>query len=219
MPRIDLIITFFGAVTAAAQVFNVLDFGAVGDGKTDDTAAVGWTFGNASLASFSTVVFPSFNTKGDPARFLTGPFNMSSNQLVTIAGTVLGSTNNKDYRVVAPLAYYAGGQDAQGTGQPEWQSLVYALDVVNLTIAGGGLVDGQGAAWWACKTGNYQSAPCSGVSRPNLLRIINGVGITVHDVTFADSPSWTSHFANCTGVHVYRVNETAASDSPNTDGV
>jgi polygalacturonase len=204
--------------SSSAQVFNVLNYGAVGDGITDDTAPVAWTFGNASLVRFSTVVFPQKTKRGDAARFLTGPFNMSSNQLVIVAGTVLGSTNNADYRIVAPLPYYAGGQDAQGSGQPEWQSLVYAKDVSNLTITGGGLIDGQGAVWWACKNGDFAKAPCSGISRPNLLRIINGAGIKMYNVSLANSPSWTSHFANCTDVHVFGVNETAASDSPNTDG-
>ena len=102
---------------SSAQVFNVVDFGAVGDGKADDTRAVNWAFENASHAVYSTVLFPAKNSRGDPAQFVTGPFNMSSNQLVLVAGTVLGSTNNADYRLVDPLPYYAGGQDPMRRGQ------------------------------------------------------------------------------------------------------
>eukprot|EP01079_Euglenida_sp_SAG-EU17-18_P003064 gene3064-3611_t len=73
-----------GAVTGG--VFNVKDYGASGSGTTDDTKAVRATFSAAAVAGGGAVVFPP------PGRYLTGPFNLSSNVHVDvqIGATVLG---------------------------------------------------------------------------------------------------------------------------------
>lgn len=42
--------------------------------------------------------------------------------------------------------------------------------------------------------------------------------VTIHDITLKDSPSWTTHIAYCTNVHIYNVTVEAPWDSPNTDG-
>jgi polygalacturonase len=72
------------AASAQSQTFNVLDYGAKGDGHSDDTAAVRAAMADAAAAGGGRAVFPAGYT------FLTGAFNLSSNLAVDIAGTVLG---------------------------------------------------------------------------------------------------------------------------------
>ena len=57
------------------------------------------------------------------------------------------------------------------------------------------------------------------IFRPNLVRLINTVDITVYNVTLKDSPSWTLHLANTTNVHIYNFSALAANTSVNTDGI
>jgi polygalacturonase len=61
-----------------------------------------------------------------------------------VQGTILGSQNPTDYVLIPPLPWYGGGQDAQESGQPEWQALVHSYYANNITITGGGVIDGQG---------------------------------------------------------------------------
>ena len=51
--------------------FNVTNFGAVGNGKTMNTAAIQKTIGTASAAGGGTVLVPA-------GKFLTGPFTLAS---------------------------------------------------------------------------------------------------------------------------------------------
>ena len=81
----------------ASNVFDVTAYGAVGDGKTYDTAAI--RKAAASLlarGSGGTLLFPAGKT------YLTGSFNLSSNTHVEIqkGATVLGSTRGEDWPLV-----------------------------------------------------------------------------------------------------------------------
>jgi polygalacturonase len=74
-----------------AQVFNPMHYNARGDGKTDDTKAVRATLAAAAANKGGEVLFDKQYT------FLTGCFNVTSNVILNVKGTILASLNSDDY--------------------------------------------------------------------------------------------------------------------------
>ena len=80
-------------------------------------------------------------------------------------------------------------------------------------------MEGNGGAWWACsKSPNLAPPPCSGFSRPQLIRPTHVTGFTLSNLTLRDSPSWTVHLANVTGAVLSNFSVFAPYDEGNTDG-
>lgn len=204
---------------AAAPVFDVTQFGAVGDGKTDDTKAVRATFAAAASAGPSTVVFPSGKT------FLTGAFNLSANLVLDVSGTVLAyPTGDDGHYVLAPnLPWFGEGLT--------WQAFIHSEGADNITLLSSskqGVVDGNGALWWACGCHgpppplppNNMSAPCLGYERPKLFNPVNGTGLVVRDIVFQNSPMWNLRPSWFTDVLIENVTVLAPIGiACNTDGI
>jgi len=156
--------------------------------------------------------------------FLTGCFNVSSNTILQIDGTILGSPNSTGYVLVDPLPWY--GPDppqklaARNVAQDprEWQPLISSFGASNISILGTGVVDGQGEPWWGCAS-NMSLAPCSGYPRPHGIRLVGGSGFEIAGITVKDSPMWQVHLAFVTDVHVHDMAVLAPATSHNTDGI
>lgn len=90
----------------------------------------------------------------------------------------------------------------------------------NITIAGGGLIDGNGQAWWDCFESKppLGPAPCNGYSRPQLLRPVHVVGFELHDITIKNSPAWNIHLANVTGANLYNFSVYAPANQGESSG-
>src|SRR3569623_1257593 len=86
------LILFISSINA--QIYQVKDFNATGDGKTDDTKAVRATLDAAAKSNGGRVIFDSGYT------FLTGCFNVSSNVILDVRGTILGSADLENFAIV-----------------------------------------------------------------------------------------------------------------------
>ena len=119
--------------SAGAHRWNVADFGAVGDGKTLNTQPIQRALDEAGKEGGGTVLVP-------PGTFLTGTVFLRSGVTLDLhpAARVLGSPDLKDY------ASKAWGQHIDRT---PWHLLV-AAGVHDITIRGGGTIDGNGPAFW-----------------------------------------------------------------------
>ena len=158
---------------------NVMDHGAVGDGVHNDTAAIRKALDLAEAhvgqGGSAVVLLPS------PRVFLSGPLHMRSHTTfrVEVGATLLGSPYYDDYEyelVPGQLVTDATMPSRKG-GSKSRQSLIagarcattnangsHCVDwgrLTNVTLDGGGTIDGQGQAWWIAKD--------AGCAHPRLL--------------------------------------------------
>jgi polygalacturonase len=106
------------------------------------------------------------------ALFVTGPLALPSHTILEIApGTTLeGSSNHADYPVMEVFR------------QQGLQPLLLAKDAEDITIRGGGTIDGRGESWWPLAA--------SATSRPRLIIFDHSRHIVMENVTVKNSPSW-----------------------------
>ncbi len=191
-------------ITAPAQAapqFNVRAHGATGDGTTLDAAALQKAIDACAAAGGGEVLFP----KG---AYLTGSLELKSgvHLVLTPDAVLLGSRDLKDY--------------------PS-RKLIYASDAADISITGGGTIDGQGDAFWEKKDEPYRGSSYGGTAafnyrtlpRPSFLYFRRCRDVTLQDVTLKNSPSWTVHLLRCQDAVVEDVTIRNPLHGPNTDGI
>jgi len=173
------------------QVWDVRDYGALGDGKTMNTVALQAAIDACSQGGGGSVFFP----KGS---FLSGTIVLKDNVTLYFApeATLLGSPNAVDYPA---YSYPARNRD---TGGFEVEALIYADGAKNIGIAGPGTLEGNG------KTFPKRPVPNPDVStgmRPRLVYLKNCLYVRLRDITLRNSSGWTLHLVMCDKVFVQGV--------------
>jgi len=104
---------------------NVREFGAIGNGSVNDTLAIQKAIDKCYEEGGGRVVVPSGGV------YLTGTLVLKSNieLFVERGATILGSSNIDDYSNVSSTRYRA---------------LITACDSSDISITGGGVIDGNG---------------------------------------------------------------------------
>jgi len=174
-----------GAVAGGAfRIFNIRDYGAKGDGKTLDTAAVQATIDACTQAHGGTVLVP-------PGDFLTGTIELKSNVTLHVdaGGQLLGSG--------APEHYSAGRGIPPNNGNVV---LLFANDAENIAIEGNGTINGQGALFFTGKgdnTGPGQNRAAGYVQRPHLLILYRCRHVLVRDIFLTASAYHCARILEC----------------------
>ena len=189
------------------SIFNIIDFGAIPDGKTLNTDAIQKTVDACTKAGGGQVYVA-------PGVFLTGTLFLKDNvNLYLEAGaTLLGSTRIEDYKP---------------------RSVIVAEGANTIGITGRGTIDGQGQVFWELRnpeeiqshrrrkfgwvpTFYYQhKKQVSG----RLIRIIDCTDVHISDVIMKNSESWTLLILGCDDVNVRGVRILNPLIGPNTDGI
>ena len=166
----------FCATLAAAQPISpkaaggaicvVQSYGAKADGATLDTAAIQSAIDDCASKGGGTV-----KLAGAP-KFISAPLVLKSHITIDIAaGTTLeGSTNHDDYPEI---------EQFRDKGR---QSLISAKDSEDLTIRGGGIIDGRGEGWWEHRG--------PGSTRPRLIVFDHCKHVLMENITVQNSPMW-----------------------------
>ena len=182
-----------------AQTFDVTAFGAVGDGATDNTAAIQKAIDAAHQAGGGSVIVPAA-----AKAYLCGPLTLASAINLEIAA---GAT-------LRCLPYSAdakpGSYPIRGGSYPNF---ITANGVHDVALTGEGTIDGDGDAWWAVFRKN-KGMP----HRPFLVRLGKCERVLVAGLTFTRSPMF--HVAiNADHLTIFGITIATPDETPNTDGV
>ena len=197
--------------------FNVRDFGAVGDGKTKDTAAIQKAIDAANKSGGGRVLLT-------PGTYLSGTIYLKSNvDFHLMAGAVLYASPDKaDYNAYdfCPQNQQPGNllmtYDFTHGGH-----LVVALEQDNVTLSGRGRIDGNGKAFiYDHKNGRYLDKSEVTWRPSSMLFICECTRVHIHDLQLFNTPYWNCLLLGCEdflvdGVHVKNPLEFA----PNVDGI
>ena len=191
---------------------NVEDFGAVGDGITDDTAAI------QNAIHFC----PCNGRVRIPAgTYFVRPLVLKSHMTLELKqdAVLLGDPCEEHYPILpGEIADWATGEALQvssweGNPFPCRQSFISAHHAEDITIVGQGIIDGnaQNSTWW-------NDVKTRKIGRPKLVFLNHCENVRFHGILGRNSACWNFHPFFCKNVHFYNIAVEAPKDSPNTDG-
>ncbi len=201
-------------VTTCAETacVSVKDFGAVGDGIADDTAAIQNAINYCPPCGRVTV--PS-------GTYMVRPLVMKSDLTLELkeGAVLLGDTCEEHYPLLPGEIHDAEtGTELQvtsweGNPFPGRQSFISAHYAKNIAIVGKGIIDGnaQNSTWW----NNVKQRK---IARPRLVFFNQCENVVFHGITGRNSASWNFHPFFSRHVYFYNIAVEAPSNSPNTDG-
>nr|GEW84327.1 polygalacturonase At1g48100-like [Tanacetum cinerariifolium] len=191
--------------SSTSKVFNVMSFGAIGDGVTDDTQGFKMAWDSACDSDEpATLLVPKHYTFLIQSTIFTGSCGYGI--VFQIEGTIMAPDGPRVW--------------PKGMSMRQW--LVF-YRVNGMSLKGGGVIDGRGAKWWdlPCKPhkgphGKTLPGPCDS---PVAIRFYMSTNVTVIGLKVNNSSQFNFRFDGCHGVYVDSLTIKAPALSPNTDGI
>lgn len=168
-----------------SRVYNIVDFGAVSDGITVNTAAIQRAV--EECCENGTVYIPS-------GIFVTGSISLKSNMTLFVEkdAVLIGSDNPDDY----PIMNYR----FEGIEDVCYASLIDAYHTENLNIVGEGVINANGAALKKAELAENKG------KRGRAVCIRNSKNIYLQDITIRQSPAWCLHTIYSENITLNNVN-------------
>lgn len=194
--------------------YNVLQYGAAGDGATNDAFAIQHAIDDCAKNGGGTVVLQSGHT------FYSDSVRLRKNvELHIQKGAVLKATSELDgyirpNKLINDPATALIGNPV--TGKPSFV-FIYGYEADGCCISGGGTIDANGHAFVQRKDRYYVTGDF--YPRPTAIYIEKSNNITFKDFTVVDAPFWTLHPAGCNDVLIDRIRILNDLDVANSDGI
>jgi polygalacturonase len=216
------------------QVYNIINYGAVPDGRTSNTAAIQQTVNECHRNGGGKIIIPAGN-------FVTGTIRLFSNMNLCLeAGSVLsGSDNDKEYLYQKDFGF-------SGPGAGIKTGILVAHNEQNISVTGSGTINGHGTSsmfmdsiqhagdfnaaytrqnrdYMDLKYG-HQDGPVlwkgSYEERPGVMVIFSGCkNVQLSNIKFEESPNWTVAFLNSIDIKVTGIIIENNMSIPNSDGI
>jgi len=218
-PEARAIVAATALPTFPSVTFNVLSYGAVGNGSTDNTAAFRRAVDACNAAGGGTVVVPS-------GTYVTGAIYLKSNVNLRLDGATLrfsGTASN----FPTVLTRYEGIECMNRS------PMIYARGERNIALTGTGTLDAADTSSWNKGSDRtwLESLVAAGV--PPEERIVPGSGhelrssfiepyncdtVLIQGISVRNSMFWQLHPTLCKNVTVDRVSTDPSTAHSNTDG-
>lgn len=194
--------------------YNVLQYGAKGDGRTNDAFAIQHAIDDCAKNGGGQVVLQSGKV------FYSDSIRLRKNVDLHIQkGARLKATANID-GYIRPNKLINDPKTAlignPVTGKPSFV-FIYAYEADGCTISGEGVIDANGHAFLQRKDRYYVTGEF--YPRPTAIYVEKSKHITFKEFTVTDAPFWTLHPAGCDDVLIDSIRILNDLDVANSDGI
>lgn len=186
--------------------YNVTDFGAVGDGETDDATAIQKAIDHCSENGGGTVTFPAGKI------FMAGPLHLKS---------YVNLHFEPNSRLLANPDESVYTESAFGDNRGEGMMWLSGKELTEVSISGTGTIDGNGVAFMGKELNDsYELKPVTDFDpRPHVLTLIDCDKINIRDVTIRNSAYWTIHLVGCRDIAIEGISLLNNLKIRNGDGI
>ena len=201
-------LTWVATSLSAQNRYNILTFGAKGDGVTDDAVAIQKAIDLCSAEGGGVVLIPRNHV------FLSGPVELKSHVELHLeaTATLKANPNEEIYRL-----------SAFGENRGEGMLWLWAKDAENISITGKGTIHGNGIAFMGAELeDSYELKPLADQTfdpRPHVLTLTNVTNLTIRDVTIKEGAYWTVHLIGCNEAVIDDINLLNNLKIRNGDGI
>lgn len=200
---VALITTFAGN---AQRVYNIMTYGARGDGSTNDAPAIQKAIDACSKAGGGQVLLPAGKT------FLASPFNLKSNIdfHIEAGATLLANPDEKAYT-----------KSAFRQNPGEGTIWIGGENIQNVMISGQGAINGNGVSFMGRELDDsYELKPFNVLDpRPHVITLVGASNVRIKDLHIGNSAYWTIHLAGCNDVVVSGITLLNKLKVRNSDGI
>lgn len=205
---LTVFLIWMASVLPAQTCYDILSFGAKGDGMTDDAMAIQKAIDRCSAEGGGMVLLPRNHV------FLSGPIELKSQVELHLEATATLKANPDEgiYRL-----------SAFGENRGEGMLWLWAKDAENISITGKGTIHGNGIAFMGDELGDsYELKPLADQAfdpRPHVLTLTNVTNLTIRDVTIKEGAYWTVHLIGCNEAVIDGINLLNNLKIRNGDGI
>lgn len=189
---------------------TITEFGAVGDGVTNDARAIQATIDAVHTAGGGTVVVPAGHT------FRSGSIELRSHvELHLERGAVLQASGDwAEMTARRSVGALSNGIVDDLTEQSA--AFLTAEGATDIAVTGAGIIDGGGRFYVLRDLGPiYEMTK----SRPFTLFFIDCTDVTLTDSLYRDGALWTVRLSGCEGVRIAGIRIRGDMKLPNADGI
>jgi len=161
-------------------IFNILDYGALGNGEAKDTRAIQDAIDVCHESGGGIVLFPAGN-------YVCATVILKSNVCISLqqGANILASLDLEEFpSLKSKYPSYTGSLET-------YKSLFYAEDAYNIAITGNGCIDGR------VQELEIEYAFPSFSVRPRLIHLRHCKRVRVRDISLINSSSWVQHYKWC----------------------